>query len=167
MGWFSISVPRLHTVIPSSYVLPFYQSKKNKTSSMDNSMLCPARNVFWFSIIYRSRTSYCYSFCLQGEVQTTEYGDGNETERLLMIYLNIMICVMHFIRGAFHDSAPSMKTAEPIIQRRIFATTCAHTQHEFFDEILSMVLEILNQDHSFQIWYLKRRYPHIDKISPT
>ena len=86
------------------------------------------------------------AFVLQGVDQTTEYGDGNETERTLMIYLNIMICVMHFIRGAFHDAAKSMKTSEPIIQRRILAASRAHTQHEFFDEILSMVLEILNHD---------------------
>ena len=69
---------------------------------------------------------------LQGDDQTIEEGDGEDTERTLKIFLNIMICVMHFIRGTFHHSTKSMKCWERIIQLHIQNASCAHTQHEFF-----------------------------------
>ena len=52
---------------------------------------------------------------LQGDKQTTEDGAGDEADRLLKIFLNIMICVMHFIRGTLYHSAPSMKVVERTI----------------------------------------------------
>ena len=53
---------------------------------------------------------------LQGDDQTTEYGGGEEADRLLKIFLNIMICAMNFIRGALHHSVPSAKYTSGIIQ---------------------------------------------------
>ena len=50
---------------------------------------------------------------------------------------------MHFIRGTFHHSAKSMKCWERNIQQHIQNASRAHTQHEFFEEILTMVVEIL------------------------
>ena len=51
---------------------------------------------------------------------------------------------MHFVRGAFHHSAESMKDYHKTIQLRIQNASRAHTQHEFFEEILTMILDILH-----------------------
>ena len=69
------------------------------------------------------------------DINFSEDGASDELDRLLKIFLNIMICVMHFIREAFHHSTTSMKFTEGIIQHHILNASYAHTQHEFFEEI--------------------------------
>ena len=68
---------------------------------------------------------------LQGDDQTIEEGQEEESEIMLKIFLNIMICIMHFIRGTFHHSAKSIKCWEKVIQLHIQNASRAHTQHEF------------------------------------
>ena len=83
------------------------------------------------------------AFVLQGGNQIIEEGEGEELERTLKLFLNVMICIMHFIRGTFHHSAKSIKCWEKVIQLHIQNATRSHTQHDLFEEILIMVVEIL------------------------
>ena len=55
-----------------------------------------------------------------------------------------MICVMHFVCKAFHHSYVSMKKYHPTKQLRIQNASRTHTQHEFSEEILTILIDIFN-----------------------
>ena len=94
-------------------------------------MLCLAWNNFLNPLFTDQGPLITTALVLQGDKQTIEDNDGEELERTLKIFLNIMICVIYFIQGTFHHSATSMKCLEKIIQQRILNASCAHTQHNF------------------------------------
>ena len=83
---------------------------------------------------------------LQDEAQSIKEGEMDESKRSMKIFLNLMICVMHFIHGAFHHGDESMKQYCSVIQLRIQNASRAHTQQDFFEEILTLLLDILKKD---------------------
>ena len=83
---------------------------------------------------------------LQDEAQSIEEGEMDESKRSMKIFLNLMICVMHFIPGAFHHADMSMKQYRLVISLHIQNASRAHTQQDFFEEILTLLLDILKKD---------------------
>ena len=65
---------------------------------------------------------------LQDAQQSIEDDDVDESKRSMKIFLNLMICVMHFICGTFHHADVSMKEYRQVIQPRVQNASRAHTQ---------------------------------------
>ena len=144
---------------------------KEKTRHLGWTIQCCVRHgmTFIYPLFTDQGPLIATATVLQDEQQTIEYGDEDESERTMKIFLNLMICVMHFVRGAFHHSDASMKEYHPTIQLRIQNASRAHTQHEFFEEILTMLIDILNNDveEGTKIAYAIDVALYIFKVDPS